>query len=566
MSKQKKINDPIHGAMEFSDLEIELINTKPFQRLRNIGQLAFVSHVFPSATYTRFAHSLGVCHVTGLIIGAMIDAAPDGAIKEHLISKRAVYRIAALLHDIGHYPYSHVTEHAERTARDEASEEMLNASERIRGEAGTDQRSAPRKSIHPINHERLGREILLNDPEIKAILAREGLDPHQIAFIFNGGSSITAQEDSDFLMHFPYFAIVSSDVDADRIDYLLRNSYFSGLPYGSIDNKYLVRQFLIVDDDEIAIDIRALHAVDHFLISRYYDYAQFIFHKTSTGFEKMLQSIISYLSQTEKIQLKYHSAGIEDFIKNYWLSFDDAAMITHIRETLDRTSHSEEMSLENYELRRVRHYANSLLWRKPSKILVNYQFLGNRKQAGKGQPDSLDRRAYVLIVRSLEQALIQASNFFVEQGKFVYLFIWNSDRPHFTSPAIEYPSSTDRPTKQKAVKIRNNGNGRSALLTSYANSLSQLIDSKCLFTIRAYATSDEVELEGDTLFELSATVKKNFIKNLADNIELDKPQINEVYVKDGDDDNSFTTLEEAIKRIEDLADQISFLDPPETSD
>ena len=102
------VNDPVHGTIELSDLEVEIINTKVFQRLRNIKQLGLANYVFPSADFTRFSHSIGVCHLTGKIFDTLkrngADQITDLDIRD--------YRLAGLLHDIGHYPYSHTMEDA----------------------------------------------------------------------------------------------------------------------------------------------------------------------------------------------------------------------------------------------------------------------------------------------------------------------------------------------------------------------------------------------------------------------------------------------------------------------
>jgi HD superfamily phosphohydrolase len=105
----KRIADPIHGSIGLSELELAVINSKVFQRLRNIKQLGLAYLVFQGADYSRFSHSVGVCHVTGLIMESLRESGTAGTIDDRELQ---LYRLAGLLHDVGHYPFSHAMEHA----------------------------------------------------------------------------------------------------------------------------------------------------------------------------------------------------------------------------------------------------------------------------------------------------------------------------------------------------------------------------------------------------------------------------------------------------------------------
>src|ERR1700723_1913060 len=99
----KRIADPVHGTIELRDVELEIVGTNIFQRLRNVKQLGLAHLVYPAADYSRFSHSLGACHVAGLITNALTG----GKHIELSDADISLYRVAALLHDVGHYPFSH---------------------------------------------------------------------------------------------------------------------------------------------------------------------------------------------------------------------------------------------------------------------------------------------------------------------------------------------------------------------------------------------------------------------------------------------------------------------------
>src|ERR1051326_142453 len=225
----KRISDPIHGTIGLSELEVRIVDSRVFQRLRNVKQLGLAHYVFPGADYSRFSHCLGVCHITGRILGSL--RAKGVAIEDKEFQR---YRLAALLHDVGHYPFSHTMEdpienhykQALIVSKDEEAPE--HASEEIG------------KTPSSLNHELVGREILLKDPELNSILKDE-YEPKQIYSII--------LRDSTTL----YGNLVSSDLDADRCDFMLRSAHFSGLPYGSVDIDYLVSQVSLDSSDRLCL-------------------------------------------------------------------------------------------------------------------------------------------------------------------------------------------------------------------------------------------------------------------------------------------------------------------------
>jgi HD superfamily phosphohydrolase len=309
----KRIADPVHGSIGLSALEIEIINTSAFQRLRNIKHLGLAHLVFPGADFSRFAHSLGVCHVTGMILSSLRNHA-KGKLKDENIQ---TYRLAGLLHDIGHYPFSHAMEDA---VENYYKGQLLST--------GT---------IEYLNHEEVSKEILLHDKEIKEILDRYGIDPRSIYSIFNREPVTRKGKTAEFAN------LVSSDLDADRIDYMLRTAHNSGLPYGQVDLTYLLSQLRVDKDNRICLTSKAMRTAEHFLLCRYFDYQQVAFHKTVAGLEWVLKDLLAKLLETGIIACdsKWVNGAIQ---AGEWNTFDDAMVTNKIRE-LNATTDSKVVKI-----------------------------------------------------------------------------------------------------------------------------------------------------------------------------------------------------------------------------
>lgn len=244
-----EITDPIHRYIRFSQAEKDVIDSQAFQRLRRIRQLAGAHLVYPSAQHSRFEHSLGAMHVAGLAAESLLA-------KGYIDNAETVeeLRLAALLHDIGHGPFSHLFE------------EVLEV----------------RSSI---SHEEMGRRIIIKS-EVADVLARNGHSADHIARLSFGQSKV----------HF-LNEIISGGLSADIMDYLPRDSYFTGAEYGKIDYYRLVSSF-VVANGRLAIDRSALNSLESMLISRYEMFKAVYFHKTVRSAEVMLlQSMIMADSQ-----------------------------------------------------------------------------------------------------------------------------------------------------------------------------------------------------------------------------------------------------------------------------
>jgi uncharacterized protein len=195
-----RIRDPIHGFIELRDTERAAVDSACFQRLRGIRQLAMTYLVYPGALHTRFEHSLGVCHVSGELVEELAQAA-KGRDAEITPNDIAAVRAAGLLHDIGHGPFSHV------------SEAVLDTRNGVRGV-----------------HEAISVAIMRTDPQLHEALGED---------LCNRAADLVAHT-GEFAVRSALRDVVTGPSDADKLDYLLRDSYFAGVQYGEYDIKRLI--------------------------------------------------------------------------------------------------------------------------------------------------------------------------------------------------------------------------------------------------------------------------------------------------------------------------------------
>jgi HD superfamily phosphohydrolase len=235
-----EITDPVHRYIRFSEVEKELIDTAIFQRLRRIRQLAGAHLVYPGAQHSRFEHSLGTMHIAGFA-GETLFA--KGYLDDE--DKVQKLRLAALLHDIGHGPFSHLFE------------EVI-------------------ELRHRISHENIGRQII-SKSEISDVLKKHGHNPSDICKISFGESKIKF-----------FNEIIAGGLSADLMDYLPRDGLFTGVEYGKIDYHRLVSSLEVVSNGHLAINRSALYSFESMLISRYEMFKAVYFHKTVRSAEVML--------------------------------------------------------------------------------------------------------------------------------------------------------------------------------------------------------------------------------------------------------------------------------------
>jgi len=244
-NRTKFFRDPIHGFVEIRPHEREIIDSLVFQRLRNIHQLSFGYLVYHGAEHSRFGHSIGVMHLASRMFDNALRNTQEFGTDSITFDEadRSKLRVAALLHDVGHPPFSHGLE----------------------------------GSVFPkhVNYS----SALIEGP-LAPLIEKAQMKPKEIAGLVQGRSDPKKS----------YLAkILSSQLDADRIDYLTRDSHYTGVMYGVFDVQRLILS-IAVKDGQLVVLQKGLYAADQFLISRFYMYEQVYLHRVKRAFEGMARS------------------------------------------------------------------------------------------------------------------------------------------------------------------------------------------------------------------------------------------------------------------------------------
>jgi len=339
----KRITDPLYGTIELTDVEAKLVSTPAFQRLHNVRQLGLAHLVFPSASYSRFSHSVGAAFNAGRIMEAINrNRAREDFSQEDI----QLFRIAALFHDLGHYPFSHTTEHA---VEDHYSNNFFAP------EDGDERQTSFTKSS--FDHEKLGHVILRFDPDISAILDDHDLSSGDVADRFLEPGKRT---------------ILSSDLDCDRLDYLRRTALHSGAPYGSVDVDFIISQATLDKGKRFCFGHKAFRAVDHLLVSRFFDFSQIPFHKTVASLEWSLEEAVK--ACLEAGLLPYSQDEVVELIKaGEWWMQDEPHFINLFRQLL--ASSSDQVLRDHLEAVLFRRAAKEIClvesFSKPAKGIVS---------------------------------------------------------------------------------------------------------------------------------------------------------------------------------------------------
>lgn len=289
LPEEKVFKDPIHRYIHVKDQLIwDLIKTKEFQRLRRIKQLGTLYLSFHTAEHSRFGHSLGVYE----IVRRMIDESFFGR-EAWDNADRPLALCAALLHDLGHGPFSHSFE-----------------------------------KIFGTDHEAFTQAIITGDTEVNEVLSRVDADfPQEVADVIN------KTHDNKLII-----SMISSQIDADRMDYLQRDAYFTGVSYGQFDMERILR-LMRPSKDEVLIKESGMHAVESFIMSRYQMYWQIYFHPVSRGGEVLLNNCLRRAKQLydEGYQFTMTPTDFIPFFKNEmtiqeYVDLDEAVVVYYLKK------------------------------------------------------------------------------------------------------------------------------------------------------------------------------------------------------------------------------------------
>ncbi len=272
-----EINDPIHGFIKLSEVETKIINSKPYQRLRRIKQLSGGHFVYPTAEHTRFGHCMGAMFLAGLLSNRILPSIDE------LDSLQDV-RVAALLHDLGHGPFSHVYEDVLLEKR-------------------------------KMNHEDVTEWLICNS-EIGDILEDAGISKHRIADLVRG----RRRTKKDGVIS----GIVAGQIDVDKMDYLIRDSFYCGVNYGLVDIHRLISSLEVSKNMDVEFDINARGAIESFLVARYEMFLNVYYHKAVRAVEVMLVKLMNAADSV---------LGLTDFsTPEEFLQLDDISLISRARK------------------------------------------------------------------------------------------------------------------------------------------------------------------------------------------------------------------------------------------
>jgi hypothetical protein len=313
----RRIFDPVYGYIELEEDEFDLITSPIFQRLQGIKQTGPLHLVFPGAVHTRYSHSLGVFHIVKkMILHLKSRMGKKG--ENYFGGEREVgeLKFAALLHDIGHLPISHCGERALTAAYESKRTEKYK-------QQGAKKRVDP-KQISWTNlfgdkylssstqlHECLSVETVLKDKEIGKVLQETKYPPNKenIARIIVGKHQ---NQRLNTLLH--------SELDADRLDYLLRDSYFTGVDYGKIDLDYIISRLIMPTEKDLegeaflCVEDKGLHTVEHYILSKFFLTTQVLSNRRVRALEILSEEVMKYMILSKNKD--YHILDLEELLQH----------------------------------------------------------------------------------------------------------------------------------------------------------------------------------------------------------------------------------------------------------
>jgi HD superfamily phosphohydrolase len=253
------LRDPVWNNIRVDELTLTLVDTEVFQRLRYVRQLGWTYLVYPGATHSRFEHALGTHHLSRRTL-ALLCEAEDTSIGE---ADQAIVRSAALLHDVGHYPFSHALE-----------------------------------EIGALHHEDVARPLITEGSVATILSAQLGKDaPLKVFDLIRGRSESPLQ------------GLISGSLDLDKIEYLKRDAFMCGVPYGEIDVDRLTNSLVIVDDPEtgrrsLGVQEKALSALESLLFAKYQMYRNVYWHHAVRSATAMYKRLVEDAVKAEVVDVQ----------------------------------------------------------------------------------------------------------------------------------------------------------------------------------------------------------------------------------------------------------------------
>jgi len=311
IDRTKKIYDSVHGFIRFSELERELIDSEPFQRLHHIRQLGIAFLVYPGATHTRFEHSLGVMELAGRMYDKIVEKCPDSHKVPNIEYWRQVIRLAALCHDLGHLPFSHVAEEAilDKGGHERWTLDVI-CCPLLRPVWQKLQKAYPKHDV-------------VNDL-IKMALGVEKLSELGLSEHFSSWEKVLSQ-------------IVTGDFfGADRIDYLLRDAQCTGVSYGLFDYHQLIEMLTVLpvkdkkgESLELGIEENGIESCDALLLARHFMHLRVY----------QYSSVKAHCFHLSRFMKKYYDQHKKLKNLSQYLSMTDAEIITALKNAKDDPKH-----------------------------------------------------------------------------------------------------------------------------------------------------------------------------------------------------------------------------------
>lgn len=448
-SNVRAFTDPVHGTIRLSPVETSIVRSQAFRRLAKIRHLGLAYQVYTSASFSRLTHSLGAYHIAQTITDHLGAILQDDTLHERDL---LTFRLGALLHDVGHLPFSHILESASADG-------------------------AIPQGKSPAHHEAIGALVLQQDERILEALAAIDVKPEEVSNVFR-------RKDRRHQLA----NLLSADFDVDRLDYMMRTAHATGLPYGQVDINYLITQIRYKPSgkQKLFLTRKALRPAEHFLLGRFFDYQQVAFHKTVKGLEVILKELAVELHKSGQIDLS--NEGLEAMIQQgKWWDFDDDFVMGLIKE-----------AFYNSEDDILRLKANCLIHRQPPCLLASMEVIDQRTRA----------HAFKLQVKKCDDEIARIAESHGLSGR---LLTW-STKLDITKTMPRDPVGealdTQKDKVDQLIYIENNLDGNSSSfdtidLSQIKNSLIYYLAAHSWFCYRVYG----VDMTHDSNKEVTAELK-----------------------------------------------------------